>query len=110
MSQAVIALSTCGDPAAGRKIATRLVEDRLAACVNLVDGVTSVYRWQGKIEEDSEVLLIIKTTRERLVRIEEVVRELSGYDVPELIAAEIKDGYQDYLNWLLEAVAEEDQK
>lgn len=85
------------------KIARALVEDGLAACVNLLKGVRSIYRWQGKIEDESEVVMIAKTRRERFEALSKKVKELHSYTVPELIALPIVEGSQDYLSWLREA-------
>ena len=79
-----------------------LVEDGLAACVNLVP-VTSVYRWEGAIESDPEVLLLVKTSRERLAAIEEALRDRHPYDVPECVALEPAHVQRTYLAWLMEA-------
>lgn len=100
MSQPVVLLSTCSDEAKAQSIATLLVEQRLAACVNMVQGVKSTYRWEGAIKTDSEILLIIKSQRDQVQSIKQVVQELSGYELPELIAMEIIDGSQHYLDWL----------
>ncbi len=100
MSQPVVLLSTCGDEIKAQAIATYLIEQRLAACVNLVTGVKSTYRWDGEIRTDSEVLLVIKSQRDQVQSIKQVLVELSGYELPELIAMEIVDGSQHYLDWL----------
>ncbi|MFO0753602.1 MAG: divalent-cation tolerance protein CutA [Thermodesulfovibrionales bacterium] len=85
------------------KIARTLVEERLAACVNLVKGIRSLYRWEGKIEDDSEVLMIAKTRRELFASLQQRVKELHPYSVPELIALPIVGGSPDYLCWLHDA-------
>lgn len=100
MSQPVVLFSTCSDEAKAQAIATLLVEQRLAACVNIVNGIKSTYRWEGVIRTDNEVLLIIKSQRDQVQSIKQVVQELSGYELPELIAMEIIDGSQHYLDWL----------
>ncbi len=100
MSQPVVLLSTCADEAKAQAIATQLIEQRLAACVNQVPGVKSTYRWEGAIRTDSEILLVIKSQRDQVQSIKQVVVELSGYELPELIAMEIIDGSQHYLDWL----------
>ncbi len=84
------------------EIARKLVEERLAACVNIVGGMRSVYRWEGKIHEDEEVLCLVKTRPELLDALTARVRELHPYDVPEILAFEVADGSADYLAWLHE--------
>ena len=85
------------------EIARKLVEDRLAACVNIVGGMRSVYRWEGKIHEDEEVLCLVKTRPELLDALTARVRALHPYDVPEILAFEVADGTADYLAWLRES-------
>lgn len=87
-----------------RKIAARLVEDRLAACVQIVEPITSVYRWQGIVEEEKEVLLLIKSSQDLISRIVDLLDRIHPYEVPELIATPIVDGSAAYLNWLEENV------
>ena len=82
------------------KIARSLIEARLAACVNIVDGLKSVYWWQGKIEEDNELLLIIKTRIEVFEELVLKIRELHPYSVPEIIGLPIIAGSKDYIDWL----------
>ncbi|MBI4681693.1 MAG: divalent-cation tolerance protein CutA [Nitrospirae bacterium] len=92
------------DEAAG--IARSLVEARLAACVNIVKNVRSIYTWQGKIQDDSEVLMIAKTRRDLFDALSVKVKELHSYDVPEIIALPIIDGSEDYLKWLRESTGQ----
>lgn len=99
-----VALTTVGSPEEGRRIARELVERRLAACVNLVPNLTSVYRWQGAVEEAEEVLLVIKTTEAQLAALEAAVRELHSYEVPEFLALRVEAASQPYLEWLLGSV------
>ncbi|MFH2054982.1 MAG: divalent-cation tolerance protein CutA, partial [bacterium] len=103
----VVVLSTCGDLETAERIATHLVDSRLAACVNLVPQIKSFYHWQGKLEQSSETLLLVKTSREFVGDIESVVKELSGYEVPEVIALEITAGSQDYVSWLQHELSKE---
>ncbi|MCX6833299.1 MAG: divalent-cation tolerance protein CutA [candidate division Zixibacteria bacterium] len=100
MSKPVVVLSTCADTDTAQKIASALVEQHLAACVSVVDRAHSTYRWQGKLNVDAEVLLIIKTMSEHLDAAKAVVKQLSGYEVPEFIAIEIIGGSAEYLDWL----------
>jgi periplasmic divalent cation tolerance protein len=100
MAQPVVVFSSCSDEVKAQTIAVQLVEQRLAACVNVVSGIKSVYRWEGKLRTESELLLIIKSERDQVQSIRQVVQELSGYELPELIAIEIIDGSEQYLDWL----------
>jgi periplasmic divalent cation tolerance protein len=103
----LLCLSTCPDAETAAKIAHALVEERLAACVNRVPGIQSTYRWQGEIHDEAEVLLVIKTTRERFAAMQSRLTELHPYEVPELIAVEIADGLPAYLDWLSTETAPE---
>lgn len=100
MSERVVVLVTVGSAEDADRIAGRLVEDRLAACVNIVPNVVSVYRWKGQIERDEERLLIIKTRRERFDALRAAVVALHPYEVPEVIALEIAAGHAPYLAWI----------
>ena len=100
----VLVLSTVGTAADADRIAGRLVEQRLAACVNVVPGVMSVYRWKGAVQRDTERLLVIKTTA---ARVDELRRELVGmhpYELPEMIVLPVGDGHGPYLDWIRENV------
>ncbi len=99
-----LVLCTCPDREAARAIAAALVEQQSAACVNILPGVSSVYRWQGRIEQDEEILLLIKTTRERYPDLERDLRARHPYEVPEIIAVPIDRGLPDYLRWIAESV------
>lgn len=96
----LIVFCTCPDADSASGIARDLVEQRLAACVNLLPQVRSVYRWEGKIEEAEEVLLMIKTTAQRFALLRERITELHSYEVPEVIALNIRDGLPAYLAWI----------
>ena len=104
MTDKRIVLSTAGSEEEARKIARELVERQLAACVNIVPQVESIYRWQGKVETAREWLLLIKTTAERFEQVRDAIRELHSYDVPECVAVAIEDGSPDYLRWLGDAL------
>lgn len=95
-----LVLCTCPDQDTALAIGGRLVEERLAACVSLVPGLTSIYRWQGAIQRDPEVLLLIKTTSVRFDVLSETLSRLHPYDVPEIIALPITAGSPDYLSWV----------
>lgn len=100
MTDKIIVLVTAGDVREARKIAKSLVELRLAACVNIVPGMRSLYRWNGKIVDDREVLLLIKTTRKRFGRVSSAVLANHSYSTPEVVALPIVDGSPHYLAWL----------
>jgi periplasmic divalent cation tolerance protein len=100
MSHPLLCLSTCPDAGTATRIARALVEERLAACVNRLPGIQSVYRWQGKVVEDAEVLLVIKTTSERFEALRGRLVELHPYEVPELVAIEVSGGHGAYLDWI----------
>jgi periplasmic divalent cation tolerance protein len=93
-------LCTCPDIPIAEQLATSLVEQRLAACINIVPGLTSIYRWQGKLEKGTEVLLLIKTTRELYSAVENAIRQQHPYELPEIIAVTLDDGSPDYLRWI----------
>ena len=95
-----IVLCTCPDPETANNIATALVEDGIAACVNIQPSITSVYRWQGKTETTSESLMIIKSPAENYSDIEKRIVELHPYELPEVIAVPIVAGLEPYLSWL----------
>lgn len=101
-----IVLVTCPSVPLARKIARAVVGKRLAACVNIIlSPVESVYTWKGKVERAREYLLVTKTTAKRLAELEEEVKRLHSYDVPEFIALPITEGSKKYLSWLGDSVA-----
>lgn len=100
----LLALSTVPDMATGERIARCLVEEQLAACVNLVPGLTSIYRWNGRVENATEVLLLIKSTTEAWKELQSRVQSLHPYELPELIAVEVDSGLDPYLRWVKGAV------
>ena len=95
-----IVLCTVPDEATARRIASSLVAEQLAACVNIVPGITSVYRWKGAVETAPELLLIIKTTLEVYTRLQDRVRALHPYELPEIIAVSLDRGLPEYLAWI----------
>ena len=104
MTDKRIVLTTAGSQEEARKIAHGLVERRLAACVNILGPMESVYRWQGKVETTPEFLLVIKTTAVAFARVRDAIQELHSYDVPECVMLDIEDGSEAYLRWLSESV------
>ncbi len=100
MTDIRIAYSTIDDPSKARRIARRLVEERLAACVNIIPNLTSVYKWKGQVETEAECLMIIKTAQGSLSRLCERLAQLHPYDVPEFVAFSIESGHQPYLDWV----------
>jgi periplasmic divalent cation tolerance protein len=106
VSERLVALSTVATALDAERIATVLVERGLAACVNVVPGVTSIYRWKGAVERGPELLLVIKTRADRFEALREALVSLHPYDVPELIALPVEAGHPPYLAWLDEATRE----
>jgi len=109
MAEARIVLTTVGLHERAEELARRLVERRLAACVNIVGPIRSIYRWQGKVENDQEYLLILKTSGERAAELEATFAELHPYELPERVELAIEGGSAAYLSWLGEQVARDDQ-
>ena len=101
----VVVLVTCANEEQGVSIARSLVGERLAACVNLVRGIRSIYRWGDKLEDEQETLLLVKTRTQLLARVERRVRELHTYEVPEVVALPLAAGAKPYLDWVLESTA-----
>ncbi|HWF40270.1 MAG TPA: divalent-cation tolerance protein CutA [Candidatus Acidoferrales bacterium] len=105
MIEKIVVLVTCGSVDEARKIGRALVDERLAACVNVVQApVESIYRWKGRVDTATEFLMIIKSSRERFSAIEERIRKLHSYEIPEIIALPIEKGSRDYLAWLTDSV------
>ncbi len=102
MSKEVVIFITAGSQAEAEKIARRLVEEKFAACVNIIPGAVSVFRWEGKVNQENEVLLIVKSVAELLEKVVDRVKQLHSYQVPEVIALPIIGGAPDYLKWLRE--------
>lgn len=96
----LIVFSTFPDAASARRTADRLLEERLAACVSILPGLTSVYRWQGKIEQAGEVLLMIKTTDANQSRLESSLKDCHPYELPEIVAVGARSVLPDYLAWV----------
>lgn len=105
-SRPLLVLTTCADQTEADQLATALVEQRLAACVNRLEGVVSTYRWESKLARGRETLLLIKTTEGRLKELESAIRDRSSYELPELIAVPVSGGSSAYLEWLGASVSE----
>jgi periplasmic divalent cation tolerance protein len=102
--QFILVLSTASSKAEAERIATGLVEGQLAACVNILPGLTSVYRWKETIENADEVLLLIKSSKRVFPELEQAIREAHSYDVPEVLAIPIEAGSDSYLSWLADCL------
>src|SRR4051812_37588934 len=98
MTDKIVVLSTCASDEEAKRIASSLVEKKLAACVNLVTGVRSIYRWKDQIEENQEVLLVIKTSRALFDSVRNQIEKLHSYELPEVIALSVVDGAETYLD------------
>jgi periplasmic divalent cation tolerance protein len=106
MTDIIIILVTAGSEGEAEKIAQTLVEERLAACVNIISPIRSIYRWEGKTQDDREWLLVIKTEQTHFAEVEARVRSLHSYQVPEVIALPVVDGSERYLEWVKRATKE----
>jgi periplasmic divalent cation tolerance protein len=100
MTDALVVLVTTPSPERAAEIARAVVEERLAACGNVVPGVRSIYRWEGKVQDDAEALLVLKTTRARFEALRDRVLALHPYEVPEVIAIPVEAGSARYLEWI----------
>lgn len=96
----IIVFVTCASKFQAQKIAQALIKDKLAACVNLVNPINSLFWWKGKVDSSKEILLIIKTKKNLFDRLERLVKSLHSYDVPEIIALPIVKGSKKYLDWI----------
>lgn len=100
MTDKIVVLTTCESAEQAERVARHLIEQRLAACVNILPGARSVYRWKDKIEDAAEVVLIVKSRRDVFARLREAIGQLHSYEIPEVIALPVVDGSDAYLNWL----------
>lgn len=100
ISDYCIVLCTCPDAKSAESIADNLVENQLAACVNIVSGMTSVYRWKGKIEKSQELLLIVKSKSAVFSTVKNAILKIHPYELPEIISIPLQNGYSDYLSWI----------
>lgn len=97
-----VIFNTCPDEKVAEQLASKLVESKLAACINILPGITSVYSWKGKIEKDREVLLLIKTRKESYVQVEAMIKEFHPYELPEVISVSVDQALPSYLSWINE--------
>jgi len=109
MTDARVVLTTAGNREEAEKIANALVEAELAACVNIVGPIRSIYRWQGKVENAEEFLLLAKTWGAAYDDVESMIRELHSYELPECIALRVEKGSEPYLEWLEDSVKSEEE-
>lgn len=100
MSEVLLVVTNLPDRASAERVAEALVIQRVAACVNVLAECISIYRWEGKLEHANEVPLLIKTTRAAYPKLEEALRELHPYELPEIIALPVDAGLPEYLNWV----------
>jgi periplasmic divalent cation tolerance protein len=101
MTEVLTVLCTCPDPGVAERLANGLVERQLAACVNILPAVRSIYRWQGAVQNDTEALMVIKTPRQPYPELEGWLQEHHPYDVPEVLALRVQSGSEDYVGWIL---------
>ena len=104
MTDKVIVLVTCETREQAERIAEAVVNDKLAACVQLIPGVRSCYVWEGKLTWSDEFLCLMKSTRGRFVQLQQRVKAMHSYSVPEIVSVEIEDAYQPYADWIDESV------
>jgi periplasmic divalent cation tolerance protein len=101
MSPIVLVLTTVPSDALGEELATALVTERLAACVNVGAAMTSIYRWKGSVERETERQLVIKTTADRVTAVQQRIKELHPYELPEFVVIEVSGGSDEYLKWII---------
>ena len=108
MEQVLLVMTNLPDLLAAQAMARALVGAKLAACVNILPGVQSVYRWQGAVEEASEVTLLVKSTQRRYAQLQQAIVAAHPYDVPEVVAVPLADGHPPYLHWVAAETAQDD--
>jgi periplasmic divalent cation tolerance protein len=104
MTEARVVITTAGSADEARLIAEALVNRKLAACVNILPRIKSIYRWKGKVEESDEWMLWVKTSRDLFEQVRDAIKELHSYDLPECVCLAIEDGSEEYLGWLGDSV------
>ena len=107
--QVILALTTCPDEASAQELAAALVQERLATCVNRIGGVRSTYFWDARLQDEAEILLIIKTTAGRLDELRTRLSALHPYELPELLAIDVAGGNERYLDWVRMGVQRKDE-
>ena len=100
MDQINLVYITCGDMEEARNIGRVLVETRFAACVNIIDNMNSIYRWDGKIQDDREVIMLAKTTSEKLPELIEKVKSVHSYECPCILSFPVSNGNTDFMSWI----------
>ncbi|HET7788537.1 MAG TPA: divalent-cation tolerance protein CutA [Myxococcales bacterium] len=100
MTDAMLVFTTLPSAEAAADLAKAVVGEKLAACANLLPAVRSIYRWQGRVQDESEVLVLFKTRQEHFERLKARLLELHPYEIPEVLAVPVEQGYQPYLDWL----------
>ena len=105
MQEKIVVMITTGSEEEGVKIAEALLEERLIACANLIAGIRSLYRWKGQVCDDREILLLCKTERKLFSRLSNKVKSVHSYEVPEIIALSLVEGWQPYLEWIEQETA-----
>jgi periplasmic divalent cation tolerance protein len=100
MTEKIVVFTNCGSEEEALRVARALVESRLAACVNILPGVRSVYPWKGAVQEDNEWMLVIKSTRPLFDQLSAALRKAHSYEIPEVLALAVVDGSQEYLDWM----------
>lgn len=98
----VMVYITAGDVEEAKKIARVVIRKRLAACANIIGGITSIYRWKGRVEEESEAILLLKTSKARVNALIDEVKELHSYEVPDITVIPFEGGLEEYLMWIKE--------
>lgn len=107
MEDKILVMITTGSEEQAEKIARTLLEERLIACANLIGGIRSLYRWKGQVCDDREILLLCKTERQLFSRLSKKVKSIHSYEVPEIIALPLVEGWQPYLQWIAQETASE---
>lgn len=97
-------MTTFPDEHQAREVAKQLVSNKLAACINILPKMTSIYQWQGKLEQGEEHLLLMKTEQHRVAELQDAIKEAHPYELPEIVVVPILGGYPPYLNWISESV------
>jgi len=103
-AKSLLVLNTCPDAITAKRIANELVANKLAACVQIIPGIQSFFRWEGKVDSAEEQLLLIKTNTDRYQELEDKIKALHPYELPEIVAVSINTGFTDYLSWINDCI------